>query len=176
MTTGQKKWMRVGIVLVACASVLWYSNPIRLPQKVQLAGVTVQVPFGWVMQTTPSQVESVAYVGLRRAHVPWLPTRPSVTAMISGFGKPYTMESARRAQAWSAALYSDSGHYSNPKTFDVTSGKYSSLCAEGTMPRMDKTPDTHVLTCYVVDTPLLASFMGPKDVDGDAERILKSLN
>jgi hypothetical protein len=94
--------------------------------------------------------------------------------MISGWGKPYTVESARRAQARSAAEYGDNEYYLNPKTIDVTSGKYPSLCAEGTMPGKGKAPGAQVLTCFVVGTPLQASFMSPEDVD--AERILKSLN
>ena len=175
MTTGQKTLTWVGIAwVVGWAAFFWYSS--RVPQKVHVGGVTVQVPFGWVMQTTPTLAEPVGFVYLRRANVPWMPNRPWITAGISARVRPYTMESAQCARARSAAGYGDSAYYSNPKTFDVTSGKYASLCAEGTMSGKRNPPRAQVLTCYVVGTRLLASFMSPNDVDADAERILKSLN
>jgi len=39
-----------------------------------------------------------------------------------------------------------------------------------------KTSGAQFLTCYIVGTPLMAIFRSSKDVDGDAERILNSLN
>jgi hypothetical protein len=176
VTSGKRRWMQVAIVLVVGAGAWWYSNPIRLSQKMQLEGVTVPVPFGWVVQNIPSQTQSVPAMGLRRAYVPWSRSWASVGISASGLEKPYTMESSRRAQVWTAAEYSDTTHYSNQRTFDVTSGKYPSLCAGGTMHVDGKTSGPQFLTCYIVGTPLMAIFRSSKDVDRDAERVLNSLN
>ena len=176
MTAGSKKWIRVGGMVLWGAGLWWYTNPIRWHQRVQVAGVTIPVPFGWVARITPSQVEPLEYVNLRRAYIPFRPWVTGTVARGTRRGEPYTMESAREAQAGSAAEYGNSAYYSNPKTFDLSSGKYPSLCAEGTMPGKDKIPGAQVLSCFVVGTPLRANFMSPKDVDGDAKRMLASLN
>lgn len=183
VTTFEKKWIRLAIVLIASLIVYvglwWRANPIGLHRQVQVAGITVKVPFGWVENTMSSRVEAAAYLSLRRAYVPWMSERPWMSGMIDGGtrrGEPYTVESARKAQAWFAALYGDRTQYSNSRTFELSSRKYSSLCAEGTMHDRDGIQGAQVLNCFVVGTPLMASFMSPQDVDGDAERILSSLN
>lgn len=183
VTTGEKKWIRVPIVLIVFlllyAGMWWQANPIRLHQTVQVEGVTVRVPFGWVLKTFPSRVAAVAYVNLRHATTPWMPGRTWVMATVSrgnGDGGPFTIETARRNQAGSAAGYEDSAHYSDARTFEVTSGKYPTLCAEGTMPARGSTDSAKVLSCYVVGTPLQVSLMSTGDVDRDLKRVLSSLN
>jgi hypothetical protein len=89
------------------------------------------------------------------------------------------MESARRLQQAKFAFESgDSAHYSNSRMFDLSAGKYRSLCAEGTMiiPAHAGNTSAQDVLCFVVGTPLMAIFSGPEDVDGDAARILASLN
>ena len=62
-------------------------------------------------------------------------------------------------------------YYSNQRTFDLSSGKYHSVCAEATM-----RGGSQILTCAVVGTPLSFNFMGSKAVDRDAEKMLASLS
>ena len=177
MTTSEKNWTRVGIALVLYTGIWWWGNPVRLHQRVQVAGVMLPVPFGWT--ATPSAAGSIGEgFNLRRVYIPF---RPWVTGSISRgiWGGSFTMESARRLQQAKFAFESgDSAHYSNSRMFDLSAGRYQSLCAEGTMvmpAHAGNTSAQHVL-CFVVGTPLMATFSSPKDVDGDAARILASLN
>ena len=88
------------------------------------------------------------------------------------------MESALRAQQSEFGYESgDSVHYSNPKAFALSAGKYQALCSEATMIGSTRAGNTSTqkVQCFVAGTPLQASFMSPKDVDGDAARILGSL-
>jgi len=154
---------------------MWgYVNPIGVHRKVQMEGVTVPIPFGWVEQTAGSQARpknslypySIAVVNLRRASIPF---RPWISVSIAPEmpGGPYTVDSARRQQA---GMYRDSAYYSNQRTFDLSSGKYHSVCAEATM-----RTGYQILTCAVVGTPLSLDFMGSKAVDAEAEKMLTSL-
>jgi hypothetical protein len=155
-----------GIALLLGVCTWWYGNPIGLHQKVQMAGVGVPVPFGWVLHTTASQADPIDYVDLRRAFIPF---RPWIAVSIAREmpGGPYTIDSARLQQA---TMYQDAAYYSHLRTFDLSSGKYHSLCAEATM-----RGGAQILTCAVLGTPLSFNFMGSKAVDGDAERLLASL-
>lgn len=179
MTVGQRKWTPLAIVSILWVASWWWLNPIHLHQRVKMGSVTLLVPFGWVVQITPSQVDPVAYVGLRRVRLPWTPSHSWATGMIS-IGRPmggrYTLESGRLAQSKSAADYGDRAYYSDSRTFDLSSEKHLALCAEGTMLSNGKTLHSQVSTCYVVGTPLLATFTSAHDVDRDAETILKSLD
>ena len=178
MTESEKKRRirLVGILLVLYVGMWWWGNPIRLHQKVQVAGVMVPVPFGWV--ATPSRAGGIEGYNLRHAYNPFQPTRPWVTASVSRgiSGESFTMELARRLQQNQFAFDSrDSAHDSNPRIFDLSAGKYRSLCAEETLRGSAGNPSAQHVLCFVVGTPVMASFSGPKDVDGDAARILASL-
>lgn len=153
------------IMLGACMCIWWYGNPIGLHRKVQVAGVTVAVPFGWVMRTTASRADTIESVILRRVSVPFIPwiTVSIVEEMPGG----HTISSARREQI---AMYQDAAYYSKQRVFDLNSGKYQSLCAQATL-----RSGALVLSCAVVGTPLRFDFMGSKAVDGDAEKMLASL-
>lgn len=63
-------------------------------------------------------------------------------------------------------------YYANARTFDLSAGKYPTLCVEGTMMVGSH---AQILDCFVVGTPLHFQFMSPSPVDRDAERILASL-
>jgi len=140
-----------------------------------MEGVTVPIPFGWVVQTAAPQARpkgslypySIAVVNLRRASIPF---RPWISVSIAPEmpGGPYTVDSARRQQA---GMYRSAEYYSNQRTFDLSSGKYHSVCAEATM-----RSGSQILTCAVVGTPLSFNFMGSKAVDRDAEKMLASLS
>jgi hypothetical protein len=159
-----------GIVLVAYMCMWWYTNPIGLHRKVQVAGITVPVPFGWVLSSAASRADPVEYVFIRRANIPFRPWMSASFAKGLRGREVYTMESARRAQDGMNVMYEDTGYYSSPRAFELNSGKYTSLCAEATMHA-----GSHILTCAVVGTPLRFDFMGSKAVDGDAEKMLASL-
>jgi hypothetical protein len=161
------------MLLVLSVCIWWFFNPIHLHQKVQVAGVTVPVPFGWVAQIAPSQGGSISRVNLRRAFFPHI---PRVTATVSrGFPEPYTDYSAAQLLE---ALYQDGAQYTNQQTFDINPDKYHSLCVEAT--RVGAVPGatyntrsagriTHLLTCVVVGTPLIFDFWSPGAVDAEAE-------
>jgi hypothetical protein len=176
MQMGKTVW---AMALVLCACVWWFLNPIRLHQKVQVAGVTLPVPFGWVAQITPSQAGSISRVNLHRAFLPYI---PQMTATVSrGVREPYTDYSAAQLLE---VLYQDGAHYTNQQTFDLNSDKYHSLCVEVTRigPASGATYSarsagriTHLLTCVVVGTPLIFDFWSQGAVDDDAEKILGSL-
>ena len=170
-----KMWMRLGAGLLCVVGMWWYTNPIGLHRQVQVAGITVKVPFGWVAQATPSRADFLDSSILRRAYIPF---RPWESASVSRgiWGGPFTMELARRVQQNKFAFESgDSAQYSNARTFELSAGKYRALCAEGTMRGIAGNTSAQDLWCFVVGTPLQASFRSPKDVDGDAARILASL-
>jgi hypothetical protein len=172
----KRRIILVGIVLVLYLGMWWWGNPIRLHQKVQVAGVMVPVPFGWV--ATPSGAGAIEGYYLRHAYNPFRPSRSWVTASVSRgiWGESFAIESARRLQkAWFALESGDSAHYSNTRMFDLSAGKYRSLCAEGTFRSIAGNPSTQDMLCFVVGTPVTANFSGPQDVDGDAGRILASL-
>jgi hypothetical protein len=155
-----------GIALLLGACMWWYGNPIGLHQNVQVAGVGVPVPFGWVLHVPAPHANSIASVQLRRAFIPF---RPWIMVGIAPTmpGGPYTINSARQAQT---SVYQDAAYYSNRRTFDFSSGKYHSLCTGATT-----RSGYQDLTCAVLGTPLSFDFSGSKAVDGDAERLLASL-
>jgi len=164
--TASEALKRNGIGLLVFACWWWYGNPIGLHREVQVAGVTVPVPFGWVLRTTAPQGNRIGIGSLRRAFVPFMPW---ITVSIAPEmpGGPYTTESAKRQQT---TMYQDAAYYSNRRTFELSSGKYHSLCTEATM-----RGGYQILTCAVVGTPLSFNFNGSKAVDGNAERLLASL-
>ena len=173
----RSRGIRICVALILFVGMWLYWNPIRLHQKVEIAGVTVPVPFGWVMSTTRSQMYADAYVNIRRVPIPFLPIRPWITVMISRglrTGEPYTMDSARRAQAKFFNFYGNTAFYSNQRTFGLSAGKFPSLCAGATM--HVQTGNSQMLSCFVVGTPLQFNFMGSQSVDYAAERMLASLN
>lgn len=176
------RWFRAVLILavslVVNLGIWWYGNPIHLHQSARVGGVEMDVPFGWVVTITPSSEDPTAYVGLRRAYFPEPFGRPWVMGTISGDkprGGAYDMESARKAQDRSASQYADRSYYSTSKVFSLSAGKYQSLCAEGTLPARERVPSVTDATCYVLGTPLMASFMSPKNVDQDAALILSWL-
>ena len=175
---------RFGIALVLCQLFYvcnwWLINPIRLHQKVQVAGVTVPVPFGWIAQITSSQADTVTYVNLRRAFIPFRPSPWIMVSFSRGSRGPYTIGSAQQQLA---GMY-QGPHYTSQRTFNLSSGKYHSLCKEAAFHGPVPTPNNRggtpysdqVLTCVVVGTPLLFDFMSPGAVDADAEKMLTSLS
>ena len=170
VTTEEKKFTWVTILSIAYVVWWGYSNPILLHQKVQVGGVTVAVPFGWVVSRNDRPLLYEATT-LRRAFVPgW--AWSTATIFLKAQPGPYTMESARGEQTRSVDRYQNPAWYSNARTFELGGGKYPSPCAGATMM---KGPHARILSCFVVGTPLQFQFMSPRPVDGDAARILASL-
>lgn len=167
----EKRLISVGVVLLVCGGGWWYTNPIRLHQKVQVEGVTVRVPFGWVARM-PTQDDITQSVTLSRAYIPFLPP-PGIRVSIGrGFwgGQTLTKETAERYQAVALGSFADSRYYSNQGLVDFSAGKYDSRCAEATA-----LGGYQELSCCVVGTPLWVRFYGPGTVERAAQKILASL-
>jgi hypothetical protein len=164
--TREKKWIWAGILLVGQASLWWCFHPVGLHKTVQVGGVTASVPFGWLVKE--GNIQRSARVAILKTAVP---LRPWMSASVWTQGSNATLESARWQQTAQAFSYAHSTVYSDPKTFEVTSGRYSSLCAEGTT-----RSDGRAATCFVVGTPLWFDFYSSSHAgDDDLRRMLGSL-
>jgi len=146
-------------------------NPVRLDQTVHAGGLSMKVPFLW----TPMQVAGKEMpVALRREWAPFLPAGSVNVMDLAELGSkngPWTMESARRAQADLVSFPSRDSRLSNPQSFDLKAGDHTAVCVESTAG-----DDDRLLVCYIVGTPLQFSFDGSRFSEPAARRMLASLS
>jgi hypothetical protein len=167
-------WMSAGSLAVALIYVVYiilHVYPIKFHQRVRTGGVTMSLPVLWKRIESPSKSiilthefePSSSVLLMDRSQ--WDPT-----------AVPWTMEAARQEQHGLIDKFGGRWGHSNARTFDVSSGRYTSVCAEATI--FDATHgvnNSQFLLCSIVGTNLQLSFQGDQSSESGVQTMLASL-
>jgi hypothetical protein len=143
-------------------------NPIRFHQTAQADGHTMSVPVFWEPVKNPGSAVAVAY------QHEWSRLVGQASVAITDRGAdsaaPWTADEARKQLAFLGVLQSRNKDYTDPRFFDLSGNKFSSVCQETTV------KGNEAMLCFVVGTPLQFSYLGSKTYEPAARKMLASLN
>src|SRR5580692_6100117 len=157
------------IVVVVTAVEALILNPVKFRQVAKANGYTMQVPVFWKPVKNPGDGVTVAY-----QHEWSRLVGPGSVAIVDrppdSKEGPWTTDDARKELVFLGNLQSRNKDYTDPETFDVSGGKYSSSCQEATV------KGNQAMICFVVGTRLEFSYLGSKRYEPAARTMLASLN
>ena len=133
---------------------------------VSVAGVSFTAPVRWKSFSSAEAKPGQLGIVVLDARTPVLGHAATITVQENRHGD-VSMTDARN---WQGGLANLQQGESWLKKFDVSSGKYTSVCLEGTVDGGKR-----YLLCEIVGTPLQFNFSGYKGLEADALSMLKSL-
>ena len=162
------KGMVLIVVAVAIVEAL-ILNPIRIHQTARVDGYSMQVPLLWKPVKHLREDVKAAY------QREWVVSESDSVALADRTGPdfrnaPWTEESARREQATLVEFQRRNPDFTDPQSFDLHDGKFTSVCEEA------KVKGYQALVCYIVGTPLQFSYLGSATYEPAARKMLASLN